>query len=138
MTLPTFHYALKPSGFLMLGAAESIGSFTELFGVVDKKDKIYSKKPAPTPALHLPVRKEHVELPVPGTRGLPSLPLSQGKSPLPEHLRGELSAQREADRISISQFAPPGVDYRAFAGSPVPRADPGVSEPPTGKASLTC
>src|SRR4029077_830310 len=30
-TMPTFHYALKPGGFLFLGASESIGSFTELF-----------------------------------------------------------------------------------------------------------
>ena len=28
---PVFHYALKPNGFLCLGASESIGSFTELF-----------------------------------------------------------------------------------------------------------
>ena len=42
--LPTFHYALKPEGFLFLGASESIGSFTDLFEPVDKKHKIYSKK----------------------------------------------------------------------------------------------
>ena len=49
--IPTFHYALKPGGFLLLGASESIGTFTELFEPVDKKFKIYSKKSAPTPPL---------------------------------------------------------------------------------------
>lgn len=59
--MPTFHYALKPGGFLLLGASESIGGFTELFEPVDKKHKIYSKKVAPTPAFHLPVKRERGE-----------------------------------------------------------------------------
>lgn len=42
--IPTFHYALKPEGFLFLGVAESIGSFANLFEPIDKKLKIYSKK----------------------------------------------------------------------------------------------
>src|SRR5262249_45933255 len=42
--LPIFHYSLKPGGFLMLGSAESPGSFTNLFTMVDKKGRIYSKK----------------------------------------------------------------------------------------------
>ena len=59
--LPTFHYALKPGGFLFLGGSESIGSFADLFEPVDKKHKIYSKKAAPTQAFHLPVRNERGE-----------------------------------------------------------------------------
>ena len=35
--MPTFHFALKPRGFLLLGASESIGGFTDLFEPVDKK-----------------------------------------------------------------------------------------------------
>ena len=54
--MPTFHYALKPEGFLFLGASESIGGFTDLFEPVDKKHKIYSKKAAHLPAFQLPVR----------------------------------------------------------------------------------
>ena len=41
--LPTFHYALKPEGFLLLGASESIGGFTDLFEPVDKKHKTYCR-----------------------------------------------------------------------------------------------
>ena len=33
--MPAFHYALKPGGFLFLGASESIGAFTELFAPAD-------------------------------------------------------------------------------------------------------
>src|SRR5271157_4804846 len=44
--IPTFHYALSPSGFLLLGASETVGSFANLFGVVDPKSRIYAKKAA--------------------------------------------------------------------------------------------
>jgi len=44
--IPTFFYALKPRGYLMLGPAESLGSFEDLFSLVDKKHKIYQKKRA--------------------------------------------------------------------------------------------
>src|SRR4029077_7502549 len=52
--MPTFHYALKPEGFLFLGASESISGFTELFEPADRKHKIYSKKTAATLPVHLP------------------------------------------------------------------------------------
>ena len=42
--IPMFHYALNPTGFLVLGTSESVGSFSDLFDVVDKKYKIYSKR----------------------------------------------------------------------------------------------
>jgi two-component system CheB/CheR fusion protein len=41
--LPIFHYALKPGGLLFLGTAESIGSLTELFELLDKRWKIYRR-----------------------------------------------------------------------------------------------
>jgi two-component system CheB/CheR fusion protein len=42
--IPTLHYALKPTGYLMLGGAESLGGFAEYFLPVDKKNRIYQKK----------------------------------------------------------------------------------------------
>ncbi len=42
--IPTFHYALNPTGFLLLGASETVGSFSSLFSVVDPKHRIYAKK----------------------------------------------------------------------------------------------
>jgi len=42
--IPAFHYALKPEGVLMLSPSESIGNFTDLFGPLDKKWKIYRVK----------------------------------------------------------------------------------------------
>src|SRR5712671_4455744 len=44
--LPTFHYALKPDGYLMLGGAETLGNFAEYFSPVAKKNRIFQKKKA--------------------------------------------------------------------------------------------
>ncbi|MGB9475428.1 MAG: chemotaxis protein CheB [Candidatus Udaeobacter sp.] len=42
--IPQFHYALNPGGYLILGPAESVGMYEELFKIVDKKNKIYTKE----------------------------------------------------------------------------------------------
>lgn len=44
--MSVFHYSLKPTGFLMLGGSETIGAFSDLFILVDKRYRIYSKKSA--------------------------------------------------------------------------------------------
>src|SRR5256714_2005748 len=65
--IPQFHYALNPGGYLILGPAESVGLYDELFKLADKKNKIYAKIAMPTPqkfaiipqgygVSHLPVR----------------------------------------------------------------------------------
>ncbi len=40
----TFHYALKDTGFLLLGKSESVGTSSDLFLQVAKKEKIFSRK----------------------------------------------------------------------------------------------
>jgi len=45
--LPLFNYSLKPDGLLFLGSSETIGTFKDLFGVVDQKWKIYRRKDVP-------------------------------------------------------------------------------------------
>ncbi|MDQ3563232.1 MAG: PAS domain S-box protein [Pseudomonadota bacterium] len=125
--LPTFHYALKPEGFLFLGVSESIGSFANLFEPIDKKLRIYSKKAGLTPAFHLPVSRSHPAAKLPGA----------AKVEPPEGYRGELNAQREADRVTVNHYAPPGVLINAdleilqFRGPTGP-----YLEPPKGKASF--
>ncbi len=42
--MQTFHYALKPEGYLMLGRAETVGQHPDLFALVDKRHRIYSKR----------------------------------------------------------------------------------------------
>jgi two-component system, chemotaxis family, CheB/CheR fusion protein len=39
-----FHYALNPGGLLFLGTSESVGGFGNLFGVLDRKSKLYQRR----------------------------------------------------------------------------------------------
>jgi len=127
--MPTFHYALKPKGFLFLGASESIGSFTELFEPLDKKHRIYSKKPHPTPVVHLHSAPRH-----PAAKQ--AKPTSSGPASQEEWLL-ETTAQREADRIALSRYAPASVLVNAewqvlqFRGDTSP-----YLKPPTGRATF--
>ena len=52
--LPIFHYSLKPGGLLFLGSSETIGSFTDLFEVVDKTWRIYRRREILTPSTVFP------------------------------------------------------------------------------------
>jgi two-component system CheB/CheR fusion protein len=133
--IPTFHYALKPGGFLFLGASESIGGSAELFAPVDKKQKIFVRKAAPTLAFPLPIRPD-------GTgRAAASRTPTAANGRKPENgagiRRNERSAEQEADRVTINHFAPAGVLVSAdlqilqFRGSTGP-----YLEAPTGKATF--
>src|SRR5438132_2478093 len=42
-SIPQFHYALNPGGYLILGPAESVGTYDELFKLADKQSKRYAK-----------------------------------------------------------------------------------------------
>jgi two-component system CheB/CheR fusion protein len=138
--LPTFHYALKPGGLLFLGASESVVGFTNLFEPVDKHHKIYSRKAVPTPAFHLPVKREPKEISQKEAKGrkpfplsLPLLPSVKTSSSAP----AELNAQREADRVTVNQFAPPGVLINAEMEVLQFRGSTGAYlEPPKGKAEF--
>jgi len=94
--LPIFHYALNPGGFLMLGSSEGIGKFSNLFEAVDRKHKLYSKKPVPGAQ-----RFDFVANGIPGiapwrATGVPG--------------RGEtLELQKELDRVLLANYAPAAV-----------------------------
>ncbi len=132
--MPAFHYALKPGGFLFLGTSESVEPFTELFTPVDKKLKIFTKNAVPTPAFRLLLPNEHGKH---SSAAHFALAMVEGAQDLPADPRGELDAEREADRISLRKFAPAGVLINAalqvlqFRG-----ASGDYLMPPTGKASF--
>jgi two-component system CheB/CheR fusion protein len=42
--IPTFHYALKPAGYLFLGTSEGIAQHGDLFTTVDKKNRIFQAR----------------------------------------------------------------------------------------------
>ncbi|MDQ6699055.1 MAG: hypothetical protein M3Z36_02580, partial [Acidobacteriota bacterium] len=120
---PILHYALKPNGFLMLGNAESVGTFSDLFGLVESKHKLYSKT--------FSALRPHLEF---------SAASGQPSRKAPEDFSGPWNSsdmQREADRLVLEQFGPPGVlvddtvNILQFRGQTSPWL-----EPAPGAASL--
>jgi len=117
------HYALKPSGFLMLGKSESISGFSELFTPVGRKRKIYSKKSsASRPALDMPALHPK---------------LAGAETPETDTL-ARFDPQKEADRIVMNHYAPAGLVANSdlqilnFRGNVAPYLSPSP-----GQASLS-
>jgi two-component system CheB/CheR fusion protein len=98
--IPLLHYALKPGGFLWLGSSESVAGFGNLFETIEPKQKIFRRQPGnPLASLGLaPPMWEPREFVRPRPR------LAEG---------GPLDMQREADRLSLAKYAPPGVVLNA-------------------------
>ncbi|WP_341212986.1 chemotaxis protein CheB [uncultured Limimaricola sp.] len=42
--IPTFHYALRPGGYLFLGTSEGVSRHAHLFGAIDKKRRIFQSR----------------------------------------------------------------------------------------------
>lgn len=125
--IPFFHYALKPKGFLLLGASESIGTFTDLFDTVDKKLKIYSKNPRLSPSL----LGERLESP----RAEAAERKKKRKSGIVFH--SEINEQREIDRVTLNIYSPPGVVVNSKSEVVQFRGDTSAFlKAPSGKASF--
>ena len=125
--LPTLHYALKPGGFLFLGESESLGSLADLFEPVDKKHKIFAKKPGLTAPLHFvprhPAEKKEI--------------LTRKPPGAPEGFPTHVDTQREADRVTLNRFAPPGVLIDAQLQVLQFRGETSLFlKPPSGNASF--
>jgi two-component system, chemotaxis family, CheB/CheR fusion protein len=93
--LPLFHYSLNPGGILVLGSAETIGSFGSLFSALAPKSRTYQ-------------RRDNV--PTPGTPNFPTL-----FSPRfdPAHSKSEVKApvslQSQVDQLILKRYAPSAV-----------------------------
>nr|WP_234890783.1 CheR family methyltransferase [Agrobacterium vitis] len=53
--IPTFHYSLKPGGYLFLGTSESISQHGDLFSTLDKKNRIFQSREHVSAAPRLPL-----------------------------------------------------------------------------------
>ncbi len=92
--LETFHFALRPGGFLFLGDSESAEIASELFAQVDKRNHVYQSKRT-------------------GTRTVPPLPLirpgkfeSPGRNSGGRHTPESIVALRQR---AFEHYAPPSV-----------------------------
>ncbi|WP_350029471.1 CheR family methyltransferase [Caballeronia sp. GAWG1-5s-s] len=53
--IPTFHYALRPDGYLFLGTSEGVSQFEELFTPIEKKHRIFRRRADVSPQLRVPL-----------------------------------------------------------------------------------
>src|SRR5262249_46582232 len=95
--LPVLHFALKPTGFLMLGPLETVGALTELFDPVDKKHKIYRRSAGPS----------RLRLEFPLDRQARTMAATSGFADMAP--RDPHQILREADRVVLARYAPAGV-----------------------------
>jgi two-component system CheB/CheR fusion protein len=95
--LSAFHYALKPGRFLVLGTSETVGDLTDLFGVIDRKSRIYGKKEV--------LARPPVDF------GLPwyGQDASQARRRAGDIAPSLEGIEKEADGIVLARYGPPGV-----------------------------
>src|SRR5262249_49783098 len=92
--MPLFHYALNAGGVLFLGSSETVGSFGDLFVPINKKFKIYSKKPFASPV--------HFEF-------APQFELEEEPRMRPESGRQRVDLRKAAEQILLARYMPSAV-----------------------------
>lgn len=129
--IPTFHYSLNPGGFLLLGASETIGAFTDLFDVVDQQHRIYQRKAAALRAY------PHFQ-----AKDFPANTPQAARTRLPTATTADW--QREADRQVLGRYAPAGVlvndnlDILQFCGKTSPYLESPAGEPSHNLLRMAC
>ncbi len=124
--IPILHYALNNNGFLVLGKSETVGPFSNLFAVVDKTNRIFSKRFAPG-NVALPVRAQQLEEAAKGRPG--------GR--VERETASAVELQQELDRLLLTRYAPAAVlvndelEILQFRGRTSP-----FLEPLPGRATL--
>ncbi len=125
--MANFRYALKPTGFLVLGSSETIVASSDLFVPVDRENRVFAPSETVARASLGPGAGAQTGGAVFGVRA--------GAVAGEAGERGE--AQREADRILLSRYVPAGVlvdeslEILQFRGDTHPYVEHG-----SGNASL--
>ncbi|MEO7143019.1 MAG: chemotaxis protein CheB [Bryobacteraceae bacterium] len=95
--IATFHYALQPQRYLLLGSSESLRGFPDLFSTIDKKNRLYRKSDVDSQASLDVIRRGFAS--EQGGAFTPSPPM--GRSALFDQ-----DLRKAAERIVLSSFGP--------------------------------
>ena len=96
--IPTFHYALRPDGFLFLGTSENIGQFNDLFAPFDKKQRIFLRRSDVAAGVRLPAT-------IQGLRPGHVTQLHTSRTPT----LNSIALRHSVETQVLEQFAPPYV-----------------------------
>lgn len=100
--LSIFHYALKPTGILLLGPSETVGAQAELFSSFEPGSHAYAKA---TSLNRLYFDFEGAQ------RAGERVKTPEPQSPHALELSSGIQVQKEIDRLLVAEFAPPGVIF---------------------------
>jgi two-component system, chemotaxis family, CheB/CheR fusion protein len=106
--IPIFHYSLNLTGFLLLGTSESMGKYTDLFDVVDKKHRIYAKNPT-TNRSALSFTRNNYPIVKMSRKGSSFEDRNPGDRQLMIAAAPEFDLQGKIDRLIIDHYMPIGV-----------------------------
>ena len=95
--LSVFHYSLNSKGILMLGNSESTGQHSQLFAVVDKKHRIYTKILTETPPSFSFVTSKYPKA------------IVDNPKPTNNNPADSFDLETETDRLILNRYAPVGV-----------------------------
>ncbi len=93
-----FHYALKPTGFLMLGSAESLERFPSLFVPVDLQHRIFAK-----------VHGSRVDHAASAYGRARSRLDAESDTPKETDTEDDFDVGRTVDRLLLARYAPAGI-----------------------------
>jgi chemotaxis methyl-accepting protein methylase len=94
--IPLFHYSLTPGGILLLGSAETVGTFTDLFTSINNKLRIFRRTDSA-------LRSEPIDFP-----SSFAAPLPNGAETRPAP-KPQPSLQSVADQLVLERYAPPAL-----------------------------
>jgi two-component system, chemotaxis family, CheB/CheR fusion protein len=95
--IPTFHYALRPDGYLFLGSAENVSQFNDLFAPIDKRHRIFRRRSDVAPSIRLPMV-------------LHGLQAGRASEAMPRRLQlGGIALRQAVDDQVLERFSPPHV-----------------------------
>ena len=103
--LNTFYYALNDDGFLMLGKSENISHSTNLFTIINKKYKIFSRKVNLGPRTLPSLLPHHSRETFPG-KNTPETNIQKVKQTFS---RNPVALDNAIDEVLISEFMPASV-----------------------------
>ncbi len=128
--IQTFHYALIPHGFLLLGPSETIGTATDLFGPVgDHKQQVYVQKTTSSRPVFVGKARQ-------SKQGAPLDPREESNTMPFEKAVKEFDLQKETERL-LAGYAPASVVVDAEMEILHFRGHTSLYlEPTTGRASL--
>ncbi len=93
--IATFHFALRPGGYLILGRSESLRQIPDLFSIVENQHRFYLRKSAADPGNLDLIRKGFAS----DKAGKVVFPASSSQRSMPE-------LERAAERLVLAEYGP--------------------------------